>query len=150
MGLCSHLPVVASHDMTDSKFISIKAATTALGTGPDGSVWLATAAGIASYRQEHLRDFPSPSPTERTDRRSRVVERWFCSGCEPAPLSCCGTEVMFIPGTAVSSCRERACSRFSRIRAVASGSAPTRASSRYPPQPQAITHGLRVQPAPGR
>lgn len=48
-----------------SKFIAIKVATTAIGRGPDSGIWLATPAGIASYRQEQLHDFPLPSlPSE--------------------------------------------------------------------------------------
>jgi ligand-binding sensor domain-containing protein/signal transduction histidine kinase len=43
------------------KFTSLAVSPSALGTGPDGSVWLATATGLFSYDHEHLRALPFPS-----------------------------------------------------------------------------------------
>src|SRR5260370_4625118 len=47
------------------KFPPLTFSASALGFGPDDNVWLATAAGLFSYNQEHLRAVPVPGlPTE--------------------------------------------------------------------------------------
>jgi ligand-binding sensor domain-containing protein/signal transduction histidine kinase len=54
---------LASYD--GLKFNSLAVSSSALGTGPNGSVWLATATGLFSYDQRRLRAVPLPNlPTE--------------------------------------------------------------------------------------
>ncbi|HXC95067.1 MAG TPA: two-component regulator propeller domain-containing protein [Edaphobacter sp.] len=49
----------------DQKFTSIEILPSALGTGPDGHVWLATPAGAFSYNNEHISALPLANlPTE--------------------------------------------------------------------------------------
>jgi ligand-binding sensor domain-containing protein/signal transduction histidine kinase len=54
---------LASYD--GLRFNSLAVSSSALGIGPNGSVWLATATGLFSYDQRHLRAVPLPNlPTE--------------------------------------------------------------------------------------
>jgi signal transduction histidine kinase/ligand-binding sensor domain-containing protein len=47
------------------KFTPLTFSASALGSGPDYNIWLATAAGLFSYNEEHLRAAPVPGlPTE--------------------------------------------------------------------------------------
>jgi ligand-binding sensor domain-containing protein/signal transduction histidine kinase len=47
------------------KFVALNLSPSALGTGPDGHVWLATATGVSSYSGEHLKAIPLANfPTE--------------------------------------------------------------------------------------